>query len=260
MLLRRGAAGGTLGAAVVLCALLGVARAQWAVPTTENITAVETREELNAVLSRHEIVVLELYGAECFLCAGLHPTFDKVAARLKVADAGMARIFCDGRLELCESIDKVTEYPRLHVYRKGKHLGLLNATHSSEDHFVETVRNLQGPAVGVIHSRDALEAYVRSHPSVYVGVFEDEDEPLLEEFAAVATTMRERAKFVAVFGDHMAGFYRNTDMPYIRLHVRVRSLPPPWAVFSPCVKLTPERAPSTTRKPSTMTPPCPRPT
>jgi thioredoxin 1 len=75
----------------------------------------QTKEELDTLIARHDIVVIDVFATWCGPCRLLAPRFSKVAE--KNSHIAFAKIDCDDAATLAESLN-IQTIPTMLVYYK----------------------------------------------------------------------------------------------------------------------------------------------
>lgn len=180
-----------------------------------------TKENFKEITEKEEIMLVEFYAPWCGHCKKIAPELEKAAKQLKAREEGpivIAKVDSTKEDELSKEYD-VSGYPTMKVFRKGKaseYKGPRDA-----DGIVDYMEKHSGDATTLYETLKQVEKFMGSNGDevVYLGVFDDENDPLYKLFLGANDELRDDYQFGHTFSkDVKAKFALKGESAIIVVH------------------------------------------
>jgi len=159
-----------------------------------------TKDNFEEIVSKQDIMLVEFFAPWCGHCKKLAPELEKAATKLKALDNPIliGKVDATKERDLAEKYG-VQGYPDMRIFRKGEQVKY-NGPREAEG-ITEYMERQAGPPSREIHTLKGVKDFMKSNfdEPVILGVFQDENDPMLKLYYEANQELRDDYSFGHTF-------------------------------------------------------------
>ncbi|KAI7892010.1 thioredoxin-like protein [Mucor mucedo] len=183
---------------------------------TQDVLTLNTREEFDAAINTHELLLMKFFAPWCARSKELIPEYATAATLLKEDNITLAEIDCTVNNVVCDRYGLLA-YPTMQIFRKGRASDVYPHERTT-DGIVKFMKKHLTPTLSLLENTQDLDTLKKDESILAVAYVDPKDTTTLEQWRELSDRLHADYAFGYVTDPSFAKSQKVTEFPTIRLY------------------------------------------